>query len=132
MGTEPISAAQEIVTLGTVPLIMEALQRTVNADPSLLGTKHTGTQFGSCCSTSGYSGSTKDYCSPPNCYSGACLTSGYTSTNGECGPNFTGNMTCPGSLAIVVLSVDIAGTPALTARAQIAIVVLVLLRSIIR
>lgn len=37
---EPISAAQEIVTLGTVPLIMEALQRTVNADPALLGTKH--------------------------------------------------------------------------------------------
>ncbi|OJJ66494.1 hypothetical protein ASPBRDRAFT_417979 [Aspergillus brasiliensis CBS 101740] len=25
-------------------------------------------------------------------------TSGYTSTNGECGPNFEGNMTCPGSL----------------------------------
>lgn len=35
-------------------------------------------------------------------------------------------------LAIVVLSVDIAGTPALTARAQIAIVVLVLLRSVVR
>ncbi|KAJ6018171.1 hypothetical protein N7451_001550 [Penicillium sp. IBT 35674x] len=58
----------------------------------------TGTQFGDCCSTSGYCGSTNDYCSPPNCYSGACSTSGYTSTNGECGPSFASNMTCPGSL----------------------------------
>ncbi|KAJ6019714.1 hypothetical protein N7522_001781 [Penicillium canescens] len=67
--------------------------------PNFAGNKTcTGTQFGSCCSTSGYCGSTNDYCSPPNCYSGACLTSGYTSTNGECGPNFSGNMTCPGSL----------------------------------
>ncbi|CAG8109670.1 unnamed protein product [Penicillium salamii] len=58
----------------------------------------TGTHFGDCCSTSGYCGSTTDYCSPPNCYSGECLKSGYTSTNGECGPNFANNMTCPGSL----------------------------------
>ncbi|KAJ5465375.1 hypothetical protein N7530_009162 [Penicillium desertorum] len=58
----------------------------------------TGTQFGDCCSVNGYCGSTNDYCSPPNCYSGACLTTGYTSTNGECGPNFANNMTCVGSL----------------------------------
>lgn len=67
--------------------------------PNFAGNKTcTGTQFGSCCSTSGYCGSTNYYCSPPNCYSGACLTSGYTSTDGECGPTFSGNMTCPGSL----------------------------------
>ncbi|PLB55789.1 hypothetical protein P170DRAFT_347218 [Aspergillus steynii IBT 23096] len=58
----------------------------------------TGTQFGDCCSADGYCGSTKDYCNPPNCYSGACLTTGYISTNGECGPNFPHNMTCAGSL----------------------------------
>lgn len=37
---ELISVAPEIVTLGTVPLIMEAPRRTVNVDPSLLVTKH--------------------------------------------------------------------------------------------
>lgn len=57
----------------------------------------TGTQFGSCCSISGYCGSTNDYYSPPNCYSRAYLTSGYKSTNSECGPNFA-NVICLGSL----------------------------------
>ncbi|CAG8897085.1 unnamed protein product [Penicillium egyptiacum] len=67
--------------------------------PMFAGNKTcTGTQFGDCCSVNGYCGSTNDYCSPPNCYSGACLTTGYTSTNGECGPNFANNMTCVGSL----------------------------------
>ncbi len=32
----------------------------------------TGTQFGRCCSTSGYCGSTSDFCAVKNCYSGAC------------------------------------------------------------
>lgn len=32
-----------------------------------------GTQFGDCCSTSGYCGSTTDYCGSGNCYAGACL-----------------------------------------------------------
>ncbi|EFR01175.1 agglutinin isolectin 1 [Nannizzia gypsea CBS 118893] len=32
----------------------------------------TGTQFGNCCSKSGYCGSTSAYCSGSNCYSGAC------------------------------------------------------------
>ncbi|ORY13820.1 hypothetical protein BCR34DRAFT_534999 [Clohesyomyces aquaticus] len=32
----------------------------------------TGTQFGACCSTSGYCGSSDDYCKGKNCYSGAC------------------------------------------------------------
>lgn len=41
--------------------------------PSFAGNKTcTGTQFGNCCSVSGYCGSTDDYCAAGNCYSGAC------------------------------------------------------------
>jgi hypothetical protein len=41
--------------------------------PNFAGNKTcTGTQFGSCCSTSGYCGSNPDYCGRGNCYSGAC------------------------------------------------------------
>ncbi|KAL4936505.1 hypothetical protein BDV06DRAFT_216622 [Aspergillus oleicola] len=41
--------------------------------PSFAGSKTcTGTQFGDCCSSSGYCGSTDDYCATANCYSGAC------------------------------------------------------------
>ncbi|KAL7621625.1 hypothetical protein AAE478_008951 [Parahypoxylon ruwenzoriense] len=41
--------------------------------PNFAGNKTcTGTQFGTCCSTSGFCGSTADYCSGSNCYSGAC------------------------------------------------------------
>lgn len=41
--------------------------------PNFNGNKTcTGTQFGSCCSTSGYCGSTAEYCQGNNCYSGAC------------------------------------------------------------
>ncbi|KAL5041073.1 hypothetical protein BDW71DRAFT_201664 [Aspergillus fruticulosus] len=41
--------------------------------PSFAGNKScTGTQFGDCCSVSGYCGSTDDYCAAGNCYSGAC------------------------------------------------------------
>jgi len=32
----------------------------------------TGTQFGACCSQSGYCGDSDDYCKGSNCYSGAC------------------------------------------------------------
>ncbi|KAL2827355.1 hypothetical protein BDW59DRAFT_171377 [Aspergillus cavernicola] len=43
--------------------------------PSFVGNKTcTGTQFGDCCSTSGYCGSTEEYCGAGNCYSGACQT----------------------------------------------------------
>ncbi|KAL2860034.1 hypothetical protein BJX68DRAFT_275493 [Aspergillus pseudodeflectus] len=41
--------------------------------PNFAGNKTcTGTQFGDCCSTSGYCGSTEEYCAAGNCYSGAC------------------------------------------------------------
>ncbi|KAJ6004708.1 hypothetical protein N7540_013077 [Penicillium herquei] len=41
--------------------------------PNFAGNKTcTGTQFGTCCSISGYCGNTTDYCSGSNCYSGAC------------------------------------------------------------
>ncbi|KAL2168754.1 hypothetical protein VTG60DRAFT_6863 [Thermothelomyces hinnuleus] len=41
--------------------------------PNFAGNKTClGTQFGDCCSTSGFCGSTSDYCSGDNCYSGAC------------------------------------------------------------
>ncbi|KAK4033107.1 LysM domain-protein [Parachaetomium inaequale] len=41
--------------------------------PNFAGNKTcTGTQFGVCCSTSGFFGSTSDYCAGVNCYSGAC------------------------------------------------------------
>ncbi|KAJ5135679.1 uncharacterized protein N7515_004957 [Penicillium bovifimosum] len=43
---------------------------TVNVE--VLGNKTgVGTQFGDCCSTSGYCGSTAEYCGAGNCYSGA-------------------------------------------------------------
>lgn len=32
----------------------------------------TGTQFGNCCSISGFCGNSSDYCATGNCYSGAC------------------------------------------------------------
>lgn len=53
-----------------------------------------GTSFGSCCSISGYCGNGDAYCSPGNCYAGACTgpTSGVT-TNGTCGPSW-GGLTC--------------------------------------
>jgi hypothetical protein len=35
----------------------------------------TGTQFGNCCSTSGYCGNSSDYCGAGNCYDGACSSS---------------------------------------------------------
>ncbi|KAH8665152.1 hypothetical protein BGZ60DRAFT_470790 [Tricladium varicosporioides] len=41
--------------------------------PTFAGNKTcTGTQFGMCCSVSGYCGNTTAYCSGSNCYSGAC------------------------------------------------------------
>jgi hypothetical protein len=41
--------------------------------PNFAGNKTcTGTQFGDCCSVAGYCGSTSEYCSGSNCYSGAC------------------------------------------------------------
>lgn len=41
--------------------------------PNFAGNKTcTGTQFGTCCSVYGFCGSTSDYCSGGNCYSGAC------------------------------------------------------------
>ncbi|KAL3709003.1 hypothetical protein TMatcc_002792 [Talaromyces marneffei ATCC 18224] len=71
---------------------------TGECGPLFAGNKTcTGTQFGNCCSTSGYCGSSSAYCDPPNCYSGACTTSGYPSTNGLCGPLWPNNMICPGS-----------------------------------
>ncbi|KAL4801183.1 hypothetical protein BDV18DRAFT_149844 [Aspergillus unguis] len=43
--------------------------------PSFAGNKTcSGTQFGDCCSVSGYCGSTDDYCGAGNCYSGSCKT----------------------------------------------------------
>ncbi|KAK9418922.1 putative LysM domain-containing protein [Seiridium unicorne] len=43
--------------------------------PTFAGNKTcTGTQFGTCCSKSGFCGSTSDYCAGPNCYSGACTS----------------------------------------------------------
>ncbi|EFQ96938.1 LysM domain-containing protein [Nannizzia gypsea CBS 118893] len=43
--------------------------------PNFSGNKTcTGTQFGKCCSTSGYCGSSTAYCGPGNCYSGTCLS----------------------------------------------------------
>lgn len=43
--------------------------------PSYAGNKTcTGTQFGTCCSVSGFCGSTSDYCAGSNCYSGACTS----------------------------------------------------------
>ena len=63
---EPIPVAQEIVTLGTVPLLMEALQRTVNVDPSLLRTKHAlGHSLAVVAQKVDTAASTNDYCSPP-------------------------------------------------------------------
>lgn len=54
----------------------------------------TGTNFGDCCSTSGYCGSTPDYCGAGNCVSGACNgnSTGVT-TDGTCGPAY-GGTTC--------------------------------------
>ncbi|KAK6449891.1 hypothetical protein FP744_10006141 [Trichoderma asperellum] len=47
----------------------------------------TGTNFGKCCSTSGYCGSTPDYCGAGNCVSGACSGSSTgVTTDGTCGP----------------------------------------------
>ncbi|KAK3366796.1 agglutinin isolectin 1 [Lasiosphaeria ovina] len=41
--------------------------------PTKAGNKTcTGTQFGACCSVHGYCGDGSDYCSGPNCHSGAC------------------------------------------------------------
>ncbi|EGC42372.1 conserved hypothetical protein [Histoplasma capsulatum var. duboisii H88] len=63
----------------------------------------TGSSFGDCCSTSGYCGTGSDWCVESflgytNCYSGSCDTSlGGVSTDGTCGPNYRGNMTCVGS-----------------------------------
>lgn len=43
--------------------------------PNFAGNKTcTGTQFGTCCSVSGFCGNTTDYCSGSNCYSGACTS----------------------------------------------------------
>lgn len=54
----------------------------------------TGTNFGKCCSTAGYCGSSADYCSAGNCVSGACsgVSTGVT-TDGTCGPA-NGGTTC--------------------------------------
>ncbi|KAB8260731.1 hypothetical protein BDV32DRAFT_158653 [Aspergillus pseudonomiae] len=42
--------------------------------PSFAGNKTcTGTQFGKCCSVSGYCGSTEEYCGRGSCYSGDCV-----------------------------------------------------------
>ncbi|RMZ89343.1 hypothetical protein DV736_g3420, partial [Chaetothyriales sp. CBS 134916] len=57
-----------------------------------------GSNFGDCCSTSGYCGNSSDYCGPGNCYSGQCdPDTGGPSTDGSCGPNFAGNKTCTGT-----------------------------------
>ncbi|KAH8122261.1 carbohydrate-binding module family 18 protein [Trichoderma asperelloides] len=54
----------------------------------------TGTNFGKCCSTSGYCGSTPDYCGAGNCVSGACSGSSTgVTTDGTCGPA-NGGTTC--------------------------------------
>ncbi|KAI1454309.1 hypothetical protein F4805DRAFT_326492 [Annulohypoxylon moriforme] len=43
--------------------------------PNFAGNKTcTGTQFGVCCSTSGFCGNSTDYCAGSNCYSGACTS----------------------------------------------------------
>lgn len=60
----------------------------------------TGSQFGMCCSSSGYCGNTTDYC-VAGCQSayGSCTpqTGNSISTMGECGPS-NGNQTCTGSI----------------------------------
>ncbi|KLJ12711.1 hypothetical protein EMPG_12291 [Blastomyces silverae] len=57
-----------------------------------------GSIYGDCCSSSGYCGTGPEWCGYGNCYSGACDTSlNGVSTDGTCGPNFPGNMTCVGS-----------------------------------
>jgi hypothetical protein len=53
----------------------------------------TGSTFGTCCSTSGFCGSGNDYCSPGQCYSGACTGSPTSTLNGTCGPS-VGGLTC--------------------------------------
>ncbi|KAM0449210.1 hypothetical protein ACHAO4_007874 [Trichoderma viride] len=54
----------------------------------------TGTNFGKCCSTSGYCGSSADYCGAGNCVSGACSGSSTgVTTDGTCGPA-NGGTTC--------------------------------------
>ncbi|KUJ13268.1 carbohydrate-binding module family 18 protein [Mollisia scopiformis] len=59
----------------------------------------TGTQFGKCCSNSGYCGSTHDYCGAGNCYSGACDTGSTVSVSpdGTCGPSSKKAYVCDGS-----------------------------------
>ena len=41
----------------------------------------TGTQFGVCCSTSGFCGNSTDYCGVGNCYDGACDTESSSSSS---------------------------------------------------
>lgn len=52
-----------------------------------------GTSWGDCCSTSGYCGSSDDYCSASNCVSGACQSGAVVSQNGLCNETIT----CKGS-----------------------------------
>lgn len=55
---------------------------TGECGPLFAGNKTcTGTQFGNCCSTSGYCGNSTDYCGVGNCYDGACDTGSSSSSS---------------------------------------------------
>jgi hypothetical protein len=55
---------------------------TGECGPLFAGNKTcTGTQFGVCCSTSGYCGNSTDYCGVGNCYDGACDTGSASSSS---------------------------------------------------
>ncbi|KAL3420008.1 hypothetical protein PVAG01_08507 [Phlyctema vagabunda] len=56
----------------------------------------TGSEFGTCCSASGFCGSTVNYCAQ-GCQktAGSCTTGVVPSLSGECGPK-NGNYTCAG------------------------------------
>jgi hypothetical protein len=69
--------------------------RSVITPPSLLSHANT---VNSCCSMSGFCGSTPAYCGAGDCYSGACNgTSSGVTTDGTCGPN-TGGLLCQNPL----------------------------------
>ncbi|RDW92669.1 hypothetical protein BP5796_02063 [Coleophoma crateriformis] len=58
------------------------LSTTGECGPLFAGNKTcTGTQFGNCCSTSGYCGNSSDYCGVGNCYDGACDTGSSSSSS---------------------------------------------------
>ncbi|KAF8847581.1 carbohydrate-binding module family 18 protein [Acephala macrosclerotiorum] len=65
--------------------------------PSYGGTTCTNPVFGPCCSIYGFCGNDTAHCGTGGCYSGACEDTSNLSTDGSCGPLFSGNKTCTGT-----------------------------------